>query len=184
MDKQKAINFEYKLSGQGWSEGILSIDGQSLAFEISYLCEPIVELLEGLIEINQNFVLINDGKHFGKYSMKWDGEPWGYKWQLEALNDRDVKISVEEFKDLDDVKTGQVKIDMVCNIDAFTLEVVRALDAFIKSIGLLDYERQWGYGFPLTNFLKLKKYLIDKGLWENSEKGSDQLISEFEILLK
>jgi hypothetical protein len=161
------MTFTYKLTGKGWAAGKLEIDKQLLEFEVSYLCDPLADLLEGLVEITPGYATTNFNEDVSDNEMTfiWQGEPWGYKWLLKFNSFDSLVIQVITISDIyDEADEGQICINSTCNYFDFVSTVIEELTLLLKKHGLVGYHETWAgkADFPISNFLKLKHFIKTK----------------------
>lgn len=157
------MTFTYNLTGTGWASGQLEIDKQQLAFEVSYLCNPIADLLEGLVEITPGYAAqyFDEDRASNEFTFTWQGEPWGYKWVLKFHSFDNLQIQIISIVDTFKEDEGQICINVTCNYFDFVNTIINELTLLIKKHGLVGYHETWAgkEDFPITNFLKLKHFV-------------------------
>ena len=79
--------------GKGLANVLIECNQQSYSTTLSYLSEPLVDLLEGLISISPNCVCNDELK--SKVSFEWYGEPCIDRWTLELIDDGKIIIQIE-----------------------------------------------------------------------------------------
>jgi hypothetical protein len=175
------VKFKYQLTDPGSAVCILEINDHPVEFRISNAGNPLSDLLRGMVS------LIFEPSHIWEEEniqlIDWYGIETSYKWIFSTDDGENVNIKIIEYSDLFDSSTGVTKLNEVCLSYDFYLGIISELDKFIKKTGLLNYEQQWQKDeFPLTYFLILKKYLVEKGLWNSETNGQDILNNEMDIL--
>ena len=175
------VKFKYQLTDPGSAASVLDINGHTVEFTVSNAGDPLSDLLRGMVAIifepshiwnEENIQLID-----------WYGEEKSYKWILSTEDGEAVTIKIIEYTDLFDSSTGVTVLNEVTAAADLYYGIILGLDEFIKSTGLLNYEQHWQKDeFPLTYFLILKKYLIEKGLWDGQPDKSGILNNEMDIL--
>jgi hypothetical protein len=151
------MKFDYTLTGIGWAEIEIEVDGRKYFSFPSYLSEPLVDLLEGLLSIIPGCVAEDELKSM--ISFKLYQEPKVDKLTLELLDDLKLKIVVEEFKDEFSGK-GKIGFEATCNLLDFLNKVIQSSEHLLKKHGFVGYKNTWyRQDFPISSFLKLKYYL-------------------------
>lgn len=163
--------FKYNLNGVGWAEGCLQIDEQLLEFVVSYLGNPLEDLLQGLVEITPGYAVtyVNDDRLESKISFLWDGEPWGFKWHLKFYSFEDLHIQIEYLEDIfENRENRKICFDAKCNYFDFVGSVINELTVLLKKHGLVGYYETWAAhsDFPVTAYLKLKQIIKTKNAIE------------------
>lgn|GEM_PF-3672765 len=199
----KDIIFQFHLKGYGWAESRLSISGQNAGFEVSYLCDPIYDLLQGLLSITPEYAAQNfdTKKSESECSFLWRGEPKSYLWNFEVLEKEKLKIRITSSDEycggqytMDQMKTPppdeKIEMDVTCEFHSFLKTVIWEFDRLIKDYGLVRIDDSWDHSsegsFPIAAFLKLKHKVLygSRYPWaEETEKVSCRLKSDLELLL-
>jgi hypothetical protein len=184
------MNFKYKLKGTGWAEGRLEIGSKLLEFEVSYLCDPLADLLEALITINPDIPAIGYAK---EVTFVWQSEPWGYKWVLSFVSFDVLQIKVFNIDDVfENEEKGTLCFDVTTDYYEFVKLVTDELTLLVKHYGFVQYYQQWAgnTNFPLAEFLMLKKIVLKKSGEvvctndQNQEIFRTNLKKEIELLIK
>ncbi len=175
------VTFKYNLSNPGSARCMLDINGNAVDFSISNTSSPITDLLRGMVS------MIFEPSHiWGEENVQvieWYGEEKSYKWIFSTGNGEVTHIKIVEYSDIFDSSTGVTRLNEVCSSIDFYAGIVAELDRFIKETGLLNYEQHWQNDeFPLTYFLILKKFLVEKGLWTGTSNKPGILGNEMDIL--
>lgn len=148
------VKFEIELSGIGWLNFNIEVNGQELNFPASYVTEPLHDLLNSLVYILPGCVrksLLQE-----KTSFTWDSEGDEVFWELELLSDSILKIQVSKIEE-------PGPIDTVCNLYEFLDVVTNAAGKLLKRHGIMGFITSWdGLPFPITNFMKLRYYALHR----------------------
>lgn len=181
---QNSVKFSYHILNNGVAEGSLYLKDTSVAFQLSNFANPLRDLLHAMMQ------LLTEPSHLWEEEnqqwIEWYLEKGMWRWLLSTHDGKHLWIKIMNAGDFDTEHSSHCLMDAQCSLDHFYLAIVSELDALIKQIGLLNYHRMWkGEEFPLTVFLYLKKYLIDKKLWQynTSEVEGHNLNREMDILL-
>jgi hypothetical protein len=176
------VIFKYKLSDSGTAEGMIGIGDQNVNFMFTNNGNPLADLLRGMVSLIFEPSHIWDEENI--HHIDWYGETVSYKWIFSTLDGEVLNIKVIEVADLFEEGGEKVRMNNQCNFTDFYTAVIKELDIFIKDTGLLNYEQKWQKDeFPLTYFLILKKYLLEKGLWDGKKIGKNTLEREIDILM-
>ena len=172
------MKFEYKLTEIGWAKVLLEINEKRFYSEPSYISEPLIDLLEGVLSIIPGCVPDDELKTVATF--KWELEPAIDKWTLILEDNNILKIEVETYSD----HTCTEKISNFkesCNLLEFIGEVINSLEQLLQNHGLVGYKNFWdGYDFPISSFLKLKYYLYNQEKYPTEELVMDIYESEYE----
>lgn len=174
--------FKYSLGEPGSSLATLSYNGEEVEFELVNVCNPLGDLLEGLV------TMITTPSHlWGEENVcrvVWYGESSTYNWVITHLDDINCRVSITESVDFFGDDTESDLIEFECEFLDLISSVVTELDGFIKGMGLLNYTQLWQKDvFPITQFLFLKKTLIDNNKWLYAENKKCILSDELQLLL-
>lgn len=177
-DKPK---FTYEFREQGTANATFAYGDISISFHLTNVSNPLNELLEGIVAI-----IRNPSQLWGERNIKvitWYDDAITYNWNLEMLNNSTLRLQITQGTGFfDDTNTIEL-INIDINIHIFINAIISELDSFIKQIGILNYVQFWQKGnFPITDFLYLKKHLIDFNIWTNHNNNPCDTLSD-EILL-
>ena len=154
------MKFDYELTGIGWAEVNIEIQDKIYFSSPSYLSEPLVDLLEGLLSIIPGCVPDDELKT--KNTFKWFQEPAVDKWTLELKKDFNLKILIESFED-EFTCNGKLEFDVTCNLLDFLNEFIKSIEQLLIKHGIVGYKNTWyGQEFPISSYLRLKYYLNSK----------------------
>lgn len=173
-----SMKFDYILNGKGWVYVEIEIDDKQFFSFPSYISEPLIEFLDGLLYIIPGCVPADELKH--RSTFKWFQEPGVDKWSLELTKNKDLKILIETFEN-ESADEGRVEISTVCDLKEFLTEVVKSLEKLIDKHGFVGYKNTWlANDFPISSFLKLKYYLDNLNKYPTKE-GLNEFGAELEI---
>jgi hypothetical protein len=155
------VKFKYYLSGIGWANCIVEVNGQKLEFTASYLTDCLYDFLRSLMLLNSFCVPKDEIRQ--ETECKWDGEPEQIEWTFELRKNNRLNIKAVYYEDDFNLDTSEILMDTECPYDDFLRIVLKEVDALIKRHGIIGYREDWNeHDFPLTTFLKLKHYIIHK----------------------
>ena len=154
------MKFNYELTGIGWASGEIEINNQVTHFEVSYLSDPITDLINGLLSLIPGCVPEDELKT--KITFEWYEEPGGLLWLLEAIEVNKLKVTITSYEDIDHKNETNKRIDIEteCDFLEFITLVTIIFENFIKNYGFIGYRNTWCRGeFPLSGLLILKNYI-------------------------
>lgn len=155
------MKFKYYLSGIGWSTCIVEVNGQVLEFRASYLSDSLGDFLRSLMFLNS--LCVPKGEICSETVCEWEGEPARIVWSFELKENNILKITAVYYENEFDKTNTKTLIKTEYPYDDFLLMVLIEIDALIKRNGLIGYREKWyDFDFPLTTFLKLKNYIVQK----------------------
>ncbi|GAF04915.1 hypothetical protein [Saccharicrinis fermentans] len=175
------VQFTYHLHPPGKATGSLLVGNKNTSFEITNICNPLYDLLKGLVS------MVVEPRHLWDEDntiwVDWFNETSCIKWILNTTDGKDLKIRIISTKDIFDESNAEVILESGCDFMEFCQAIISELDRFIKELGLLNYEQIWKKDeFPITYHLILKKYLIEHKLWKSIDNKTDNLYDEISIL--
>nr|WP_321407587.1 hypothetical protein [uncultured Carboxylicivirga sp.] len=176
------FDFTYELGTGGKASGKVIFNEREITFEVTNSGNPLFELLKGMAK------LIFEPSHiWGEDNISWVDwydETGFLRWVIGTEDGINVTIKLIQYEDLFDESTGTLVGEGSMNMPDFYYAIIHKLDKFIKRLGLLNYEQKWQKDeFPLTYFLLLKKYLIEKGCWIPTNEKVGSLNDELDFLL-
>lgn len=160
------MKFNYDLSGIGWAEVEIEINNQKTYCNPSYICEPLTDLLNGLISITPGCA--EEDELRSEVSFEWKGEPGGEIWYLKRVNNSELLVKITSYSDLNDKAKSSIHTDIetTCNLDEFIQEVVIASENLLKKHGFVGYRKTWcRQDFPVGGYLILKNYTETKNIY-------------------
>lgn len=89
--------FSYDLQSVGWSSVQLEINNQRLFVDPSYLSEPLIDLMDGVMSFLPECVPEDEVKQESVF--EWNSEPAIHKWTLTRQSETNLGIKVWLYKD-------------------------------------------------------------------------------------
>lgn len=153
-----------------------SANDEEEEFELTNICDPIGDLLRGLVQMLQKFQSGTDEENI--YHITWYNDNECFNWALTLANDGQLNVQITESNSFFGDEIFEA-VNTTCSVSAFIKAIVTELDSYIKRVGLLRYLELWGGNneFPITYLIYLKKYLMDIGQWPDDAKQNDGLLS-------
>lgn len=153
------MKFSYDLESVGWANVYLKINHKEEYFTPSYLTEPLIDLLDGLMTLMTEFTPNDEVKSITTF--QWDLEPAIVDWKLMRLDDEQVLVTIELFRDglreQEGESLGELVLSELCNLKEFIKEIVSSLDLLLMKYGLVGYRENWSRAdFPIGRYLKLR----------------------------
>lgn len=177
-----SFNFTYELSSGGKASGQVVLNNYEVSFNVNNSGNPLYELLKGMVK------LIFEPSHiWGEDNFSWidwyDG-PSCLRWIISTDDGVKMDVKLIKYDDTFDESSGILAAEGSIDMVVFYSAIIQKLDRLIKRTGLLNYEQQWQNDeFPLTYFLLLKKYLIEKGSWVPTNEKVMSLSDEMDFLM-
>lgn len=157
------MKFNYELSGIGWAEVEIEINNQKTYSSPSYINEPLIDLINGLISITPECIEEDELKN--EVTFAWRGEPGGDIWSLKRISNHELRIQITSYSDLHDKDNSNIEIgiETTCDLDNFIKVVVEASGNLLKKHGFVGYRKTWcRQDFPISGYLILKNYIVTK----------------------
>lgn len=146
------LSFSYVLTGKGWADCEIDVDGVHLFMQASYLSDAFDDLVRATLSM-----LVNARVEAAVFN----DEPGTYRWRLtpsgERLNIRIVTYDEPFARESD--PTGQLSFDADCRLRTFAGAVLSAGQQLLATHGEGGYAEQWGHPFPAAPFAQLKQAL-------------------------
>lgn len=176
------FDFSYELKSAGKAAGKVIFNSKEIEYEVTNSGNPLFELLKGMAK------LIFEPSHiWGEENVSWVDwydESDCLRWVISTDDGANVAVKLIHYEDVFDESTGSLIVEGEMDMPDFYYAIIHKLDRFIKRLGLLNYEQKWQKDeFPLTYFLLLKKYLIEKGCWIPTNEKVGSLSDELDFLL-
>lgn len=177
------LKFTYELRESGAANATFAYNEIVISFHLTNVSNPLNELLEGIASI-----IRNPSQLWGERNVKvvsWYCGATTYNWNLEMLNNSTLRLRISQgagfFDDTEEIDL----INADLNLHIFINVIISELDSFIKRTGILNYAQLWQKGyFPITDFLFLKKHLIDFNIWTcRTNEPCDTLSDEILLLM-
>lgn len=152
-------NFDYSLTGTGWSETVFSTENKTISITASYLSEPITELFKCLLRLTRKksnsekiFFAEEPGEHCLTLTKKEDGVLnveifWSDEWDG----------TFSPAKNLGNEKLVYSDIDTLEN---FASKICIGTEKLLQNTSLKEYKLLWCSPFPIKVFNVLKNRFI------------------------
>lgn len=147
------MRFEYELTGNGWADGCIEINSNTVYFAASYITDALNDMLKALNTLIPEISLYPVSEtHF-----EWNEEPGGTVWILSKISDDCLRVQIKSYEDLRNKKKQVIELDETVSMLEITRVLVQALDVLLKKHGLEGYKEKWvNYDFPMDKYTKLK----------------------------
>lgn len=144
------VKIDYKLTGHGWAECTIDINGTFCTTTASYLSD----CLKGFIDAT---CAILKGDHEARFV--FDEEPGEYRWILNSTSRDAVKITILAYDklwgEMSDAE-GKIIFETAISKHDFATELKASLDRLLAEHGLLGYEEKWDeHQFPVLSYQEL-----------------------------
>jgi len=172
IHKQQKIVFEYSLTKTGTAMVALKTDKQKFTTEISYLRDPLSDLLDGLLNVSPFYhksLYLSKGPVLPYYTVNWVGETISHDMCLRPGDNGMLDIIIRSFKVSEKKPVKEIVFAETCSYDVFLETVINALTELLHLHGIVGYYDTWAgnSGFPFANFIKLRHYLATGKLYKS-----------------
>jgi len=157
------VKFSYVLNGIGWADSFLQIDDKTCYFSPSYLTEPLIDLVEGMLSLMYEIIPSDEVKQ--EVSFDWNFESIGSNWFIRRVDSNTLRIQITTYQDIDNksIGTPKIELDANCDFNLFLAELINVLELLLKKCGIVGYKSTWyHYDFPISGYLKLKYYYLHR----------------------
>jgi hypothetical protein len=152
------VTFSYELTGRGWAECTVSIDGNSATVSASFLSDALEDLASATAAALRGHP---------SPSASFTEEPGEYRWILEPRANGQVRVRVLKFPELWSGKPdgeGAVLLDGECRLRTFAGAIVSELQRLKTKHGYEGYRRLWvNHDFPEGRLVELQALLKGSG---------------------
>ena len=153
-----SVKFTFELAGSGWITAHISDEFQQVTFWGSYLSDAVSHLASATLNILK-------GSRDRRFD--WDDEPGGCIWTLIG-SENELRIEIHG-----DSKDGEINFSGVTTVKEFAGQVVLSLENILSKYGENNYEKEWGFGFPMRQYRQIRELLnlpkLQKEIqWEQS----------------
>jgi hypothetical protein len=159
------FEFEYRLTGSGWSEAYVGQAGQWLRPTASHLTDALRALVSAV-------VAMLEGRD--RVACIWEEEPGEFLWLLERERDLvDLTIvwrpdwwagpsDADQWFVPPDDTAGDPRLRVRSSPAAIGNAVLAALDRLLNDVGRFEYEQSWGKPFPEAEHQQLRRLVGDQ----------------------
>lgn len=150
----RAVEFDYRLVGTGWSEARFVVGDAWVGLTASYLEDALGGLLGSLLMIALGDELLA--------RCAWEEEPGEYRWIFTRTGDR-LRVQILAFDDVYDQSPDE-KGRPLFDEESDTRSVIEAVAAGAERVldehGAAGYREKWvDHDFPTDELQQLKRYL-------------------------
>jgi hypothetical protein len=148
------VKLRYELTGSGWAECSLEIDGVEATVTASYLSDALDELCRAIVS-----VLAGDPEATASFGE----EPGEYRWRFERVGGDRVRVRILEFPELwgqAPESAGKVIFDAECRLRTLAGALLSELQRLEQTYGAAGYRERWiEHPFPAQRIVQLSELL-------------------------
>lgn len=145
---------DYRITGLGWSECVVSDETQTCTVTASYLSDALGHLL-----IAASAVV----SLFRRVTFSFEEEPGEYRWVITSLGMNEIQVEILDFQKSWSVKpdeAGSSVFKTNCLPDTFARAVFSAAQQVLSEYGETGYAEKWvEHPFPILQFRELERIL-------------------------
>jgi hypothetical protein len=139
------------LTGTGWAECTIELDGQRAHTTASYLSDALDELCRATLEV------LRGGAHA---EAVFEEEPGEYRWLLDRTGDRRVRIRIVDGVITPENPIDTIVVDGECTAREFGQALLSELQRLLELHGEKGYRDEWVlYPFPRSRLEDLRAVL-------------------------
>ena len=151
------VRLRYDLTGVGWAECAVEIDGARAVVTASYLSDALDALGAATAAVLQGEP---------EATAAFDEEPGEYRWRLARVGADRLRVRILEFDELwggrPDAE-GRPLLDAECRLRTFAGAVVAELQRLLAEHGEAGYEARWAeHAFPRGRLDELERLLAER----------------------
>ena len=147
------LAIDWKLTGTGWAECVISDGDQSCKVTASYLSDAFGDLVLSAVALL---------RHFTGLSFSFEEEPGEYRWVIAPTRANEVELKVLAFGDFYDSKPeedGKLLFRTVCIPETFATAVHQAAAKVAVEYNEGAYLEKWDHPFPSEYLGELSRRL-------------------------
>ena len=147
-----------RLDEAGWFEARIVITGTDYDFTISYLSEPLRDLLSTVLDLHSYY----EGRYYTgdepRFHLIWQGEPWRYSWLFEPQPDEVLRVTLTFCPDHMGEQREPEQVRFVAHLSFRELarQTYEQGRTILRDFGFLGYRDEWiSSDYPISDFLRL-----------------------------
>lgn len=149
------LSISFKLTGRGWAECLISIDGNLTGLTASYLEDALGNLAKATLRISQ-------GENLA-YAI-FAEEPGEFRWKISNINGKEISVEILEFDEWKGLRQtddkGKTILQFECELIIFVRRIINCLSEVLNEHGLDGYKKMWvNHEFPLQTYNDLRSNL-------------------------
>ncbi|TFZ07651.1 hypothetical protein [Ramlibacter humi] len=152
------IAINYRLTGTGWSECVISCDEKSCVTTASYLSDALGNLVRAAVAVLSGFSAL---------IFSFEEEPGEYRWVIRSARLNEIDVAVLEFPDLYGGRPdheGKELLRIRCIPEDFAQAVYEAAARVLGEEGETGYAEKWSeHEFPTHQLVELGRLLEKLG---------------------
>lgn len=148
------MRIDYRLTGAGWAECEVEIQGRTATVSASYLSDALESLLAAAAAV---------ARGDAEATAHFEEEPGEFRWRLHRVGEERLRVrilSLEEFHPTLPDEEGEVIFDAEARLRTFAGAVLSAAQRMLETHGMDGYRAEWGlHPFPLERMRALEAAL-------------------------
>lgn len=152
------IAINYRLTGTGWSECVISYGDKAWVTTASYLSDALGNLVRAAVALLSGFSAV---------TFSFEEEPGEYRWVIRSPRLNEIDLAVLEFPDLYGGRPdheGKEMLRLRCAPEDFAQAVYEAGSRVLVEEGEAGYSEKWSeHEFPIHQLAELRRLLEKLG---------------------
>lgn len=142
------LHLRYELTGTGWADCTIELDGQRAHTTASYLSDALDELCRATLEV------LRGGSHA---EVVFEEEPGEYRWLLDRSEDQRLRIRIVDRVITPENPANTVIMDGECTARDLGQALLSELRRLLELHGEEGYLKEWvRFPFPLARLEDLR----------------------------
>ncbi len=150
-------SFNYNLTGTGWAEAFFLSETQNINFRISYLTDPLTDLVEGLYKLNIN--------QSDEEKVIFADEPGNHSLVITRQDKAKIMVEIYWSDDWEQISVAHISRSEKAlvykdteTLKNFTTIICRGIDDLLERLTLKEYKENWHlFEFPTDSYKKLRQ---------------------------
>jgi hypothetical protein len=145
------LRLRYELTGKGWANCTIDVDGQRARTTASYLSDALDELCRAALD------MLRDQPHAEAI---FEEEPGEYRWIFDGTENQRLRIRIVDGVMTSQNPTSTVVLDAECTTREFGEAILFELQRLLEFHGEQGYLEEWvRFPFPRSRLKDLKRIL-------------------------
>lgn len=154
-----------RLDEAGWFAARIVITDTDYNFTISYLSEPLQDLLSTILDLHSFYDGRYDTEDEPQFHLVWLGEPWRYSWLFEPQPNEVLRVTLTFCSDYMNEQCEPDEVRFVAHLSfrEFARQTYEQGRNILRDFGFLGYRNEWiSSDYPISDFLRLHYVLAGK----------------------
>jgi hypothetical protein len=149
-----SVSFSYNLTGTGWSQCDLDVDGKTVVATASYLSDALRDLIAAVNRILGGEL---------EATAAFEEEPGEYRWKFFRVGNDRLRIRILWFDHMwsdEPDESGKIMFDVESRLKSFAGALYSGCKRLLEDVGLEGYRQKWQlHEFPVTEYEELARLI-------------------------